>query len=1054
MGDTGSVIRLQASGVAELNGPITVGQFAFSAYPSAIQLNGNLTTDSLLYFPANVTLFNNKVNIVSNSHSVGFRNTIDNKPLSTPVGLKVDAGSASVMFDAPIGATSPINTLEVTGSSAVLSGLGGANPGVVDFTEITASGITLNSQTYNAPNQIYYGPVTLGNDITMQSNGIVHFSSSIDGPYALSINAVSNIFLGGNAGSSSALSSLLMSSQNNIQWCGSLYQTLGAQSYSANEGQLIFTLTQNSTTFTSNYGRDIAFFNGTMTLPSSGTVNVSTTRGVTIGPVLGDTSSIVNLQNSGITELNGPITVGQMTFTTPSNIQLNGDLTTYTALDFPANVTLFNSKVNIVSNSNAVEFRNTIDNKPLSTSVGLKVNAGSASVMFDALIGATSPINTLEVTGSSVVLSGLGDAGHSGVNTSTEISASSGGITLNNSFYNAHAQTYQGPVTLGADTTMSSHDGLVTFTTADSTTINGPYSLSVNTGNAGIVLGANVGSSSALTSLSLQNTNTTTGAIQYGGTVYNTVHAQSYSTGIGGELHVPAGIQFNSSSNGDITFSNGTIIPTTSVTISDGAGNISLCAVNGAGGTTFDLNNTGMVTTTGPITIGTLSFITSPSLINLGSSITSLTGAVSMPSPVILFGNAGINTPGTDVTFTGTIDSETALSPKSLTITAGAGSVSFNENIGVSTPLQSLTVTGSTITQQGNVQTTGNVSYVGDATLSGNIASSAGDIQVTQKVVVNASLVTIAGGNVTIGGDVDGSTMDQSLTIQAGAAATIKGVIGGSPSLQNLTINAKTITIHGIGGSDPGVTGITQLTASGIYFTGTKYLANNQNYTAGAFNCQAGTDVLFASYSGPIYFNSGGINLSAGSNLFVTTESSDFSFFSIGGTSGENISINLKNGNAALGKIGTGSSIRSVAVNAGSTTLYGSIASSSLDIESKSNILTSSKKNVIKSSSTILNALGGHVGYKSLPIVFAAPSYVSVGAKTNGKIMSTVKKGVKVHCLKSNPPKKITVIFKKKKKTKVIFCKRLFHSSTESCPECSLRNHVEEFSPQGGAPLR
>ena len=393
-GGTSSIVHLQNSGVAELTGPISVGQMTFTT-PSNIQLNGDLTTYTDIDFSGSITLFNNKVNIVSNSHAVRFRNTIDNKPLSTSVGLKVNAGSASVMFDALIGATSPIYTLEVTGSNVILSGLGGASFGVVNFSEITASGITLNTQNYNALNQIYKGPVTLGADITMQSYGLVSFSSTIDGPHALSIYADNSIFLSGNVGSSSALASLFLTSLgSSIEWGGTLYQTIGAQSYSAYEGALS-TLTQNSTTFSSNAGGDIAFYNSRVRVPFSASVYVSTTGGITIGPVLanvGDASSIVNLQNSGVVRLNGPITVGQIAFTTPSNIQLNGNLTTYKSLDFPANVTL-NSNVslnNSAGSGSSVSFFHTIVGNYV-----LNISASGVVALYDTInTGALSIITT------------------------------------------------------------------------------------------------------------------------------------------------------------------------------------------------------------------------------------------------------------------------------------------------------------------------------------------------------------------------------------------------------------------------------------------------------------------------------------------------------------------------------------------------------------------------------------------------------------------------------------------------------------------------------------
>ena len=99
--------------------------------------------------------------------------------------------------------------------------------------------------------------------------------------------------------------------------------------------------------------------------------------------------------------------------------------------------------------------------------------AGTGTVTVSGVIGGSATLTSLSLTGNGgVILSGIGGAA-AGVFGSTTITSSTG-ITLNGGTYNAYAQTYAGPVTLGANTTVTSNNAALDFTGA----INGVFSLS------------------------------------------------------------------------------------------------------------------------------------------------------------------------------------------------------------------------------------------------------------------------------------------------------------------------------------------------------------------------------------------------------------------------------------------------------------------------------------------------------------------------------------------------------------------------------------------------
>ncbi|MBU3578134.1 autotransporter-associated beta strand repeat-containing protein, partial [Polynucleobacter sp. UK-Kesae-W10] len=171
----------------------------------------------------------------------------------------------------------------------------------------------------------------------------------------------------------------------------------------------------------------------------------------------------------------------------------------------------------------------------------------------------------------------------------------------------------------------------------------------------------------------------------------------------------------------------------TSVSISTGSSSANTIFVNSAISAT-----TGSATLT--LTGGT---------INIAANITTA-GSQTYTGAVVINNASGITltTTNSAVSFSSTVDSYTSTN-NALTISSGSGAVSFGGNVGTTTALGSLSITGvsgnatgQTTTLSGNVTTTGLQSYGGNLTLTGsaialNTTNSA--VTVTGNVVTNGS---------------------------------------------------------------------------------------------------------------------------------------------------------------------------------------------------------------------------------------------------------------------------------------------------------------------------
>jgi filamentous hemagglutinin family protein len=359
----------------------------------------------------------------------------------------------------------------------------------------------------------------------------------------------------------------------------------------------------------------------------------------------------------------------------------------------------------------------------------LAISNGSGSVAFNGSVdSAAGPARNLSVstTGTTSIAGAIGST--QPINALTIAGASQLGSNVTTS----GAQTYSGPATLVADSTLTGSN------VAFASTVDGGHALTVNA--ASTVFGGAVGSTVALTSLTTDGAGTT----QLGGNVTTTA-AQTYNDALSLNANaVLAGTTLNlaGSIDGAQTL---TLNGSTGVTLAQAIGATTpLAGLSVTGPLQLDagtVNTTGAQTYAGPTTLGAATALTASS---------------------IGFGN--------------TLDGAFALTLQS------AGTNSFAGAVGAATPLASLAASGGGAVQLGapSVQTSGSQSYSGALQLAGNTSLTGSSLNLGGPVSGAADLTlqtnALSGGTSIAGsGTLTIAPVDPSLSI---------GVAGGAGSLQ------------------------------------------------------------------------------------------------------------------------------------------------------------------------------------------------------------------------------------------------------------------------------
>ena len=622
---------------------------------------------------------------------------------SVKVSQNTTLTATAVSFNGTVNAATPNGqtlSINADGATAFNGVVGGSAPLGAITTDAsgttTINGLRVGAVTTNlvaAATQTYNDPLTLGAN-TIISGAAVTFANTLNGDAVdertLTVNGSGITTFSSVIGGSAILKALTTDALGSTTIAG------GAVSATTQTYNDAVTLTVDTVL----RGASVTLA-GTLNGNTANlrTLSINANGTTTISGVVGGSAKLLNFSTDapGTTALNNSVTATTLRF---RDAVVLGGSPTLTGTD--------------------VTFDRTVNADLASNSRSLTVTASNATT-FNAPVGGTQRLGSL----------------------TTDIA----GITvLNGGSIMAASQTYNDPVTLGLNTTLTSTAlGPITF----GSTVNGAGNLTVNTGGA-VTFGGVVGGATALTAL----TTDAPGTLLINTTDVTTTGGQTYNDGItlGG---AGAAISFRSTGNGAITFGS---------TLS---GSKAL-SVHTAGVTRFG----GSVTSLTSLTTDALS-----STIISAASV-STTGSQTYNGPLTLGANTALSSLSAgNIEFISPVNGAFGL------IVNTAGTTTFGAAVGSAAPLASVTTDNgagadTTVFNAGIVRTTGIQAY-GDDVLLG----------------ATTTLTSTASGNITLGSTVNGA---QSLTINTSGTTAFSGRVGSNAALVSLTTDAGgTVAING-----------------------------------------------------------------------------------------------------------------------------------------------------------------------------------------------------------------------------------------------------------------
>ncbi len=674
------------------------------------------------------------INCSGTAHTINFTSTINSS-----ANLTINGGaSTTVTFGGIIGGSTPLHNLSVTAGTAI---------------NLNTTAITL----YSGYSATFTGPVVLGANLAISTAGVntVNFAGTINGAYNLTAGS-STLTLGGAIGGTTPLHTLSFSGSTAINLNTSAITLASGYNLSFNAA---VTLGSPTTTITTSGTNSVTFMspvnganNLTINAGASGTVYFYGTIGnltpirtlsVTAGTAISLSTSAITLASGYGATFTGPVTLNSATVTiTPAGtstinftssvsgannltiagvagttvtfggsigsptpihtlavtagtaINLNGAGITLAA-NYGATFTgpvVLGATVSIgcSGTSHTINFTSTINGAQ-----GLYINGGTnTTATFGGIIGGSTPIQTLSVT-----------AG-------TAININTTGITL----ASGYSPTFLGPVVLGVNTSITTSGSNTVNFSGSTATINGAYTLTINSGSFGTVtFGGIIGGSTPIRTLSV----TASTAINLS---KNVTIAANYGATFTGPVVLGANVQINCSGTAH------TINFTSSIS---GAYTFT---ISGVAGTTVAFG--GIIGS--PTPIQTLS-VTAGTAINLNTSLITIAAnyGATFTGPVVLGSPVTVNCSGTahTINFAQTINGA-----QTLTVSGGANTtVTFGGVVGGTTPLSTINITAATINSNANMAFTG-------GTWSGAVA------------LGTTCVWTINTGTLAIGGIISGST--------------------------------------------------------------------------------------------------------------------------------------------------------------------------------------------------------------------------------------------------------------------------------------------------------
>jgi hypothetical protein len=831
----------------------------------------------------------------------------------------------NITFTGTINGAGPLTLAATGGNISIAGAVGGSTPLssiTADGTNITLHNVTTTgAQAFNGTGLIsldgnytnttgaidFNGSVTLAGPVTVNATGVtdaddVLFGGTIDGGQTLVITTATDgdVIIGGAVGLGTAVTSVDITSQditlNGVkttglqQYVGSGILTLNSN-YSNTSGKLDFRGTGGvvlgsnvSVTAGGSGDADDILFTGDISGANTLTLGTGTLGDVVINGIINNITSVS--ANANDITLHNVTTTGAQSFTGDGIISLNGNHTsTGGNISFNGNVRMDTSvTVDTTAANNDVLFGGTINVS--APAMALVVDAGTGKVTIVGIVGASGRPDSVTLSGRDMVLHSIStvnsqtytDSGETSIQGTYAATSATGAISFN------------GNVSLAGLTTVSVTGNTdvndITFTG----TINGNQGLTLTASSLGdISVAGNIGGTTPLASLTatgqdvtlqsvstVNNQNVTgsgtgAGGIMIGGNYISSAGSLTF-TGVTNLTADTAVSAEGTADANDITFT-GTIngnqsLALTTGTAGSGSGDIILSgAVGGTAAiTTFDAKAND-VRAVGVISSGPQNFEGS-GLITLSQATAATYRSTGAAGAITLDGSVQVGSGAVTLNTTGALDANdinvngTVNGASNVTMTAaGLGDVTLAQNVGGTTPLASLTVTGDSVSLQ-NAVTTGGQNYTGTA-ISTNATytnNSAGAIRFSGPVTINsggavgltvtnrglantADIVftsTIAGGgtrplildaqgagDVSVSGNATGLTTINAKSLSggvtvAGVATTLGQTYSGGTFTANGTLTGTIVT----------ATAKTAMSLHDVTTQGTATSTVDQNYTA------------------------------------------------------------------------------------------------------------------------------------------------------------------------------------------------------------------------------
>jgi hypothetical protein len=658
------------------------------------------------------------------------------------------------------------------------------------------------------------------------------------------------------------------------------------------------------------------------------------------------------------------------------------------AVTLGATATLAGDDLNTAHNqpldaATSVTFAGTVDGTTANTQ-GLTVDAATAT--FGNKVGNTTALASLTTEDLSGGVAGTG---------ATDIN---GGVVTTSG-----AQTYNDPVTLGANTVLTAVNTITpasgtiveaagvtgaafTLTLDNSGTVTGPGIVTVGTlaldgsGNVGAPGGLN-NANALITDVPIITLNETqaaangywinnqTYAVNLSGTtqdgvtldgtgiltVNSTLSAASFADNMTGGTMLDAATVTTSGDQNYVT----SPITLGAGTTTLSSGTVELAAVNGGG----SLNVSGTATLSGAVgSSGQLASLTLNNAANLDGGAINTTGSQSYNGAVALGADATLT--GASVALNSTVNGAYALTVDGQATLGGA--------VGGGTELISLTLADAASLNGGSVKTTGEQDYKGAVTLGAN-------------TTLNGSPVVF------------GSTVNGAHTLAVTGSATFGGAVGGVASLTSLTMN-NAANLNGVSISTTGAQTYDGAVTLGASDTLTSTGGKNITFVS-AVNGDFG---LTVNTSGNEDFEGGVGTSQALANL--TTDGSG----TVGGTAMFNIGLANSDGNAVVvnGEITLNDNLESYA--ASGSTILGEMKAGSVATPGNGEVIIDSSKLVVYSTDqsyvtrtfTTSNPLDEE---PSATVITGSGSIADVGGDIKGIYNNQVKKFVPADQVKVVP---------------------------------------------------